>query len=359
MNLNDFISCCSPVFDCTKEGLVRCAGALDKALVTPELHESNDYYGIASTIKKYVGIENSYPLKVVLEHGLTYNGIWKYDLAEPFPSILFVGRHRYRCLSPFTNKFLFAIGPALAYAEYSTDVDVLMRIKEKLGKVLLVFPGHSTHWYRRFSDIDSFCRELKKYYSLFDTIIISIYWRDVLYNKHITYMNHGFPCFCAGHIYDSNFLSNLKSIIFLADSTCSNQMSTASAYCLLMGKPHFYIKFDYHYNIKLKDTGVINGDNRSIISQFEKIFSVNKKNFFVITDEQREFADYFMGLRKVKTKEEMLNILALNEELNDFYCQQKENPSFVKDSIQYLKYKNKYHLAVLGLDQMTIMYNEQ
>ena len=40
----------------------------DRELSTSEIHESNDFYGQASVLKRYVGYPTSYALKAVLEH---------------------------------------------------------------------------------------------------------------------------------------------------------------------------------------------------------------------------------------------------------------------------------------------------
>ena len=65
-----------------------------------------------------------------------------------------------------------------------------------------------------------------------------------------TYLEHGFECVTAGHIYDPFFLSRLKSIIDLATITTSNEIGTHIGYCIFMGKPHYF----YNSSVEYKST---------------------------------------------------------------------------------------------------------
>lgn len=359
MNLNEFIHYCSPFFTCTEEGLMQQAGSMSTPLLTPEIHHSNDFYGAASCIKRYLGLPPHYVLRAAMEHGIYYEDSWKVDIDAPLPALFFVSRHRYAYLPPLTNKFLYAIGPALAYVDSAISEENLVSLKKKLGKTLLVFPSHSTHWIHSSYDVVDYCHQLTHYRDYFDTIIILLYWKDIIQNLHKVYIHYGFPCLSAGHMYDFNFLPRLKSYILLADSTCCNKFTTGSSYCLYLNKPHFCIPMKIHNTNTLKNHGILNDGESGIEQQFNKIFSCNKCAIFSITKEQEAFGNNYMGLKDTKTPQEMLDILRLMEVLYPYYQTQKNNPNFCFDAVDILKKRGYYYLATLALEQINIMsYNK-
>lgn len=355
MDIVEFTHQYDPIFPCTEETLLRRAGDMNTPLHTSEIHHSNDYYGIAGCIKNHVGLPPHYPLKAAMEHGLTLGTIWELDIAAPLPALFFVGRHRYAYLPPVTNKLLYAVGPAMAYANSAVEENVIGEIKKSLGKTLLAFPSHSTHWIDSKYDVESYCRHLENYRRLFDTVIVVLYWMDIVLGKHRAYLRRGFPCLCAGHMYDPQFLPRLKSIILLADSTCCARLTTGSAYCLLLNKPHFYDPVPYHDINFLEQSKILRTDVTDIQRQFQEVFAPSKDTLFAITEEQRIFGRDYMGLEDVKTPEELLAIFGLLEELTPYYQERQNTPDFGMKAARFLKSRGQPQLAALALRQLAVM----
>ena len=58
----------------------------DRELVTSEIHESNDFYGQASVLKRYAGLPLRYSLKAVLEHApVVQDNMWQHDRGARLP----------------------------------------------------------------------------------------------------------------------------------------------------------------------------------------------------------------------------------------------------------------------------------
>lgn len=125
--------------------------------------------------------------------------------------------------------------------------------KKKLGRTLLVFPNHSSHYIETKFDERDLILEIEKVKNKFDTVLVCMYWKDILLKKEQPYKDKKYKIVTAGHIFDYNFLPRLKSIIKLADVTMSNAIGTHMGYCVYLGKPHYLFlqKFNCVENGKL------------------------------------------------------------------------------------------------------------
>ncbi|MDI6735132.1 MAG: hypothetical protein QME42_02900 [bacterium] len=137
--------------------------AEDRPLTTSEIHKSNDYYGHATILKQYAKFPLQYQIKAVIEHG-AFGGkyVEKSDIDSPLPAIFVFAPSRYVVFREKTDKALFSIGPMLNYVPHFLDAGALNLEKQKLGKNLLVFPLHSTHWRNVKFDVHSYCRYLEE-----------------------------------------------------------------------------------------------------------------------------------------------------------------------------------------------------
>ena len=127
-----------------------------------------------------------------------------------------------------------------------------------------------------------------------------MYYLDELKNGFASaYEKAGFKVTTAGHQLDINFLNRLKTIISLADYTCSNSVGTHTGYCTYLGIPHL------------------------IINPAESLDKVNLlwRNLWKVYEgkteddirEQRCVARKYWGFDFVKTKDEMRSLLLNNK----------------------------------------------
>lgn len=265
--------------------------------------KDSNYYGYVKSIKDFIGDPNT---KVNIEHGLYFNdSVSYYANYKTFDTIMTFSDYRLDIIRKNgINKRLMAIGPYIHYAKHLLSETELSDIKSKLGKVLLYLPFHSTNMTDgtspQFSKEVKMVEAIRKEHS-FDTVIVCVYYRDFQYKKCIDlYKSMGFKITTAGHQYDINFISRLKSIISLADMTVSNRVGTNLGFCVYLGKPHQIIN-DYpnKYDI-LKQGGRVGKELSDAFGDFQ----------LEITKQQFDIVNKYWGLDSIKTKDQILEFLS-------------------------------------------------
>lgn len=282
-----------------------------------ELHSPNSYYGHAFILKQYVKYPLEYKIKAVIEHGtyLHYYDFWDMEINAFLPVIFTSSEYRHPFLKSKTEKKLYAIGPLINYALHLLTEQELEEEKKRLGKNLLVFPGHSTHFISTYYDIDVYCKKLLETGKDFDSIRICLSWKNILRGDAEKYMKYGFECVTAGHMYDPLFLSRLKDIIELSTVTTSNCAGTHIGYCISMGKPHFvdqgniYWKTEEDFSI---DEEIVSED---FLEESKKIGDAFSDILYEVTPFQQEIVEKYWGLSHHKSVYEMQCLLEETEEM--------------------------------------------
>ncbi|MDR5637928.1 hypothetical protein RHH25_00735 [Thermosynechococcus sp. PP42] len=274
-------------------------------------YQQNTYYGISHTLKKYANISLQKKLMATIEHGLYLSDtVWDADLSPSASGIVTFSKYRERIISKYTDKKVFPVGPYIHYANLINS-EKLEELKAKLGRTLLFFPAHSTHWIEaQFEHLETI-EVLKNLSASFDSILVCFYWKDYKPNIFSLYRKHNFYCTTAGHIFDWNFLSRLKSVISLSDFTASNTIGTHVGYCVYMQKPHWLfeqkITYNCSQNVSLKE---INNLRKSVLSkEYQQLTQLFTNHLPTITDEQYSICKFLWGFDEIKTKEELKAIL--------------------------------------------------
>lgn len=290
--------------------------AADRELTTGELYEPNDYYGHAALLKQYAGVAPEYRIKASIEHGPTLTDyVWEKDVAAPLPAVLFPASYRQPILQKLTPKALFAVGPFISYAEPHVSADILRREKSRLGKTLVVFPYHSTHWLTAHLDVPAFCRQIDEAAREFDSVLVCLYWKDIQLGRDEAFRTHGFECTTAGHMYDPLFLPRLRSILALASVTASNQMGTHVGYSIALGVPHWFIstgrlQLDNPHNVTF-DPGV----NHAPPPHVQELIDVFTERVPGITPRQRTLVDRYWGTGEVLSPAAVKEIFDMTEDM--------------------------------------------
>ena len=303
-----------------------CADIPSSIYCSPEIVPFNDFYGNAEQLKKFLNIASCYQLKVAIQHGNQYgDAYWDEEIKETLPISLAWGEHIYSIWKKCTSKKIFKIGAPFFYTHGLLDDIEVGKARDRLGKNLLVFPAHSMHNSTISFETEAWIGKIQSISKKFDTVRICIYWKDYVLGRHKPYLDAGYECVTAGHIFDCNFLPRLRSLLEISDASLSNRIGSFIGYSIFLGRPHVYIdqKIDIkdHNNIGRvqeeenawrRDPGV------------QKIFQSFSSSDFFITDEQIASLDPYFGFSEIKSKSELIGILLLAEEL---YAG-KENPSF-------------------------------
>ncbi len=225
----------------------------DRELKTPEHHTANDFYGHAHTLKVYCGLAPEYQIKAAIEHAPTLGEfVWGPDQSCEFPTILSFSPARFNQIRERSAKALFAIGSPILYAKSALTQEALAHERQRLGRSLLVFPSHSSHFLKIQYDLQDYCEKIKKVAKTSDceTVRVCLYWKDVLLGADQLYSAHGFELVSAGHMFDPLFLPRLRSIIESATFATSSEGSTAAGYCVALGLPFFLTDTPYEFEIQ-------------------------------------------------------------------------------------------------------------
>lgn len=284
---------------------------------TVEKYIQNDFYGIATVLKKNIGISQDYHLKMSIEHGLYIGGyVWDEDITTPFPAVVTFSNNRKRCLQKKTDKNIYPIGPYIHYANQYFDEEVLRAEKTRLGRSLLIFPAHSTHYNIIDFDHSNLFNMIKEKGKQFDSVRVCLYWKEIIRGIGKLYRQNNIECVSAGHIYDPLFLSRLKSIISLSDVTMSNQIGTHIGYCVFMNKPH--ILFSEKVKISQTDKSMVIPSKHADIDELQSDRNEIENAFSTwtqqITPEQQRVVNKFWGLESIRTPDEIASFVKMSED---------------------------------------------
>lgn len=274
----------------------------------------NNLYGLSHILKKYAGLDVTKSLDATIEHGIFFGNLVRQDdKIYPVKSIVTFGSRRIKHLQQGKiNKEIISIGPYIHYASSLLSEGEFIELKKQLGKVLLVFPSHGIIGTSSAYDLKAFISEIERIRKDFDTVLVSLYWTDVLNPQLVSmYENYGYSIVTSGHRFDLNFLSRQKSIIQLADYTMSNNIGTHVGYCIYLNKPHYIFqqKIDCVYQNKGVEKHITSSrtseNELSYQKEWEEVCSAFNMDVRMITAEQKSVVEEFWGISFLKTPEEL------------------------------------------------------
>lgn len=280
--------------------------------ITTDKDEAN-FYGDFFILNQYC---NSIfppfpPLKFSIQHGVIFfaekweknkskitNLVWSNRIAEIF-------RNELNCNS------VIPIGSPFFYAKSLLTEDEIKYEKKRLGKNLLAFPMHSTHWVLCKYNPEHFISVLKQQQNNFDTIRVCLYWKDIQKGAAEPFLKEGFECVTCGHIFDPYFLQRQKSLFEIADATISNRIGSQAGYSIGMNKPHWIVPDPFDKiddgNPTVYEDSIISGIKEKDFMYITEAFLDNSS--FVITKEQRKIVEDFWGLSCIKSPEELKQMI--------------------------------------------------
>ena len=176
----------------------------DRELVTPEIHASNDFYGQASVLKRFAGIDEVKSLKVVLEHGIRFDDqMWDHDRDSVMPVILSPSAWRAGVHRRLSGKKTIPVGFGYLYAQKLLDG---IAGRETHRKGTLAFPCHSTHTILAKLDHADYARRLLELPDFMQPVSVCMYWKNFLLRENEPYEKAGINVYSAGHMFDRDFL---------------------------------------------------------------------------------------------------------------------------------------------------------
>ncbi len=283
--------------------------ARDRAQETPEQHAPNDFYGHATMLKEFVGLPAADPLRLSIQHGIRLDrGHWLHDYHKEHRIGVVHSQWRAEVVAPQVQRRIVPIGPYIHYTQSLLTPEELADTRARLGRTLLVFPAHSTHWIDVDYNLDQFCQQLSAAAQGFQTTLICLYWKDVLRGMATEYTRRGFKCVTAGHMFDCDFMKRLRTYLELADATLANEVGSHLGYSLHLGKPHQLLPAQLTRSSGNATRGAeSSADKRLEIPRYFELFAGPPET---ITDEQRTFVGKYWGFADVKNAGQIQELIA-------------------------------------------------
>lgn len=278
-----------------------------------EICTDNNCFGIGQSIRRYAGYKGSF-INGWIEHGYFYlDNVSSLASISFSKNIITFGSHRESVIkSNLPQKTCIKIGPYIHYAQDYVNEKDFWRLKNRLGRVLLVFPVHSGTGQQVEFNIEELFKNVESVAGKFDTVLFSLFWSDIKSDFVSKIESRGYRIVCSGHRFDSFFLSRQKTIIKLADVTMSNGLGTNLVYCTYLKKPHWLIHQEKTYS-SLNSIGdkhrVFQEKNRLNTSITVSLYDSFKEYHETLTKEQYQLCSDFFGFNEVKSPKEMLELL--------------------------------------------------
>lgn len=272
----------------------------------------NNLYGIEEVFSRFTNkkIKNCF-----FEHGIFLGNLITFNTKHTFAKkIITYGDYRYEILKKGTNKQIEPVGPFIHYVDSLIPEDEELKLKKELGKVLLVFPSHSTSASKINYDVDNLCLKIEEIKKEYNTILICLYWKDIILGRGQDYEKKGYKITCAGYYKDSFFLNRLKTIINLADSVIANDVGTFIGYCIYFNKPVYLFKqettltgLNNRFKFTLSQRNIDETEKYENIR--EKLFETFNGYSNIISMSQYQLCSYIWGYNYIKTKQQLISIL--------------------------------------------------
>ena len=277
----------------------------------------NNCFGIGWCIRQYVGSKKKY-INALAEHGYFF-GTYVQE-AEKITwakkLLTFSDVRKQHIEAVVKGKEIIPIGPYIHYAPDYYDKMRYKELKSKLGRTLLVFFSHAGTGQSVQFDLDALIEKINSVRKDFQTVVISLFWSDINPDIEKRLKDEGYLLFSSGHRYDYYFLSRQKTMIKLADVTMSNSPGTHIAYCSYLNKPHWLVRQEIKFadvnSIGAANTAIVEMQTKDFVNRQEKeeLYHTFSEYSTTLTEEQKKICNKIFGLNKVRSKEELRDMLS-------------------------------------------------
>ena len=289
----------------------------DRSLKTRELFKPNSFYGIDYIIKKYSAIPPNKALKIIFPHGvsLSNNFVWKEEKNAIIPCVYSYSPHRYKIYKNETNKVVL---PAASPFVYLAELLNQQPNPEREGTIF--FPAHSTHHVTSIMNFEKLATDLEQLDDKYKPISVCIYWRDFNLGRRKIFKEKGFRIVSAGHMFDPWFLFRLYHLCSTHKYSASNELGSHLFYSVKAGCSFFFM--NYEQTVKKATGSILERDvatpdqiDQKIVNNLVELFSKPTEK---PTNEQLHIVDDFLGVKNLKTPDELRKELEFADRLDKF-----------------------------------------
>lgn len=261
--------------------------------ITVERFNPNDFYGHAAVLKRYCGLPPEFILPGVHPHGPSISDfVWDYEVKHPLRNLLLVSESQRPFYAKICDKPATVIGSPLYYALRLIQAEVAALKANAAGTV--VFPFHSTHHVTVEFNEDSFLKYLRELPPEWNPITVCMYWRDVQLGRHRRYIDAGFECASAGHIYDHEFLFRFIRLVSAHRRCITNELGTCVLYSAALDLPVTIFRQDY--SLAGADSKMIEDASiRPNLPEANRFLEISQAPTFAQFAEQKKIAQEALG----------------------------------------------------------------
>jgi len=275
------------------------------------LYENYSMYGIwESLFGKYCS--NHKIASPAIEHGLMLHNDINSDIKKTGKlACATFGDFRKNIIQSKLNIPVFCVGSYIHYADSFYSEQRIHELKEKYGKTLLVFPMHCAENGGVKCNIEKLIKIINEVSKEFNTVLVNVYWYNINDPLVDALISEGYVMTSCGLRNDLNFLSRLKSYLYMSDMAVGDGVGTHIGYCETCGVRYYHINSTSSLIIPTNSF-----DGRDI--SFTQYHSGIIENAFSSNDNmlmrQAILEDYW-GNNKFKKDDEILMILDIYKDL--------------------------------------------
>lgn len=277
------------------------------------------FYGHLKSLIEYAGLSYDERFRLIfpnIEHGIGWLQRVPHNVSQPYVHCA-VAQGAYRRRSVYDKRPempFYVVGPYIHYASQYYSDDKIRRVRERLGKTLLVFPAHTYELsdvaYGKERFVDSI---MQKWACSFDSVLVSAYWHDVDDEVFSLFERAGARVVSSGLREDPLFISRLKTLITLSDAVAGNALGTHIGYCEYLNKPFYMIDGDAAV---IADTG--NAFKSEEERQLDEVFRTASDLYKADGDSAlrlKFYRRYWGGSDAIKSPEEIRCMIGISEDV--------------------------------------------
>lgn len=279
-----------------------------------EVFLSNEYYGIAATLKRYASYPQGRPVKAVVPHGIYFNDhlLADFERDAGLPAAFVYPAYRHGLYAAGGQMVELAAAAPFVYAERLTG-------HEMLREGTLFFPAHSLPGLTAEMDFESMPEALGALPDAMQPVTVIMYWQDYLSGRHLPFAKRGFRIVSAGHIYEAEFLPRLAYLLKRHKYAASNAIGSHTFYAIEAGCTFRLIDFPYDYSGSEEDFRLkapsLSPKRKAAVAELKRVFSEETEE---ITAQQLELSHYYLGLSHALEPSEMHELLHWLDRLDRF-----------------------------------------
>ena len=265
----------------------------------------NKCYGNYNVLKKALG--SKFHRHCMIEHGLYFaEFVIKDECTMSCIDTIytFSDYRKYAIQNELGTDFgkeIIIVGPYIQYAKNFKSKEDLIRLKKKLGKILLVFPTHNFDDQDNLYDFKAFSKCIDEMSKDYDTVFVSMIGYDIQRGFDKQYTEKGYQIVSSGTRNDPYFLNRQRDLMELADMTVSNNIGTHIGYSICLGTPH-YVYDQEITSVKKKTSAHVSHSQDIRDREYAEIKSVFNSRQPVITTEQITIVKKYWGPFEIKPK---------------------------------------------------------